>query len=187
METFWVSDSVSVKRGSFGVIIAIFAVSLFCITASFSSAASPDSELRRLIEDRLTASEMLQDAQIGVHVENSTVVLIGEVKLLEQKLVTDRVAWTTPGVYEVENEIKIKADSSYSDSAISKMISEIIERDARYRTGVVNFTVRDGKVYLKGNFLKFSDPVSLKHRIARIAGVTGIEISSTFIAIGDSP
>ena len=127
---------------------------------------------------------MLQDAQIAVHVENSTVVLTGEVKLLEQKLVTGRIAWTTPGVYEVENEIAIKPDNSYSDAAISKMISEIIERDARYRTGVVRLTVRDGGVYLKGNFLRFSDPVSLKHRIARIPGVIAIEISSTFIALG---
>jgi osmotically-inducible protein OsmY len=182
LETFRIGESMTVKRGLFRVTSQIFAVSLLFITASLSLAATPDSELHHLIEDRLTEPDILQDTQIAVHVENSMVVLTGKVKLLQQKLVADRVAWTTSGVYEVENEIEIRPDASYSDSAISKMISVIIERDPRYLTAVVNLTVRDGKVYLKGNFLKFSDPVHLKHKIARIPGVTDIEISSTFIA-----
>ena len=32
--------------------------------------------------------------------------LTGEVRLYEQKLITDRVAWTMEGVLEVENEIR---------------------------------------------------------------------------------
>jgi len=35
------------------------------------------------------------------------VVLTGKVRLYEQKLIADRIAWTTPGVFEVDNEIQV--------------------------------------------------------------------------------
>ena len=48
-----------------------------------------------------------------------------QIRLDEQKLVSDRVAWMTPGLDEVDNEIRVVPRLPLSDTAIERKIREI--------------------------------------------------------------
>ncbi len=157
----------------------IFNLSLFQATPVM---ALNEDELREAVEARLAASEKLQDMRVDVYVEGRLVVLVGDVRFYEQKLVSERIAWTTPGVFEVDNEIVVSPRLPLSDTAIERKIRSIINAHERFRAATVIAKVDNGRVRLQGSFLVYSDPTDLKHRVAEIEGVVDIEISATFLA-----
>ena len=143
--------------------------------------AYSDDLLQREIEARIAESRELGDTQIKVHVEERLVVLAGQVRLYKQKMIGDRIAWTTPGVFEVDNEILVVPRLPFSDEAIDLKIRGILKEDARFDGAGVVITVINGEVSLKGWFLDFRDPSVLKNRVAEIKGVVDIKISAVFL------
>ena len=162
------------------------AVPAFLLTLGLFQAtavmAQSDEIIQREIEAKITASETLQGNRIDIHVQQRLVVLTGEVRLYEQKLISERIAWTTTGVFEVDNEIRVIPKLPLSDQAIMRKITEIIKANERFRAAEIEVTVRDGKVVLKGSFVDFSDSSKLKHGVAEIEGVVDIEMNAKFIA-----
>jgi osmotically-inducible protein OsmY len=144
--------------------------------------ARSDDLIRGDINARLAAEEKLRDARIEVRVEERLVVLIGQVRLYEQKLISDRIAWTTSGVVEVDNEIRVVPKLPLADAAIERRIREIVATHERFRNVPVAIRVDKGKVTLTGSFLAYRDPSILKHKVAEIEGVVKIEISAAFLA-----
>ena len=159
--------------------LSLLLLSLFQITVA---QARSDELIQREIETQITNSEQLAGARIEVHVEQRLVVLNGEVRVYEQKLVSERIAWTTTGVFEVDNEIRVIPKIPFTDTAIERKVMEIVINDDRFRAAGVNFQVRKGKVFLTGNFVNFSDPTALKHMVAEIEGVIDIDMQATFLA-----
>ena len=160
---------------------------LFLLLTVFLFQASPvlarsDDLIQQEIEAQITKEVMLRGTRIEVHIEQRQVVLTGEVRLYEQKLVSDRIAWTTLGVFEVDNEIRVVPKRSVSDAAIKRKIGEIVKANERFRAAGVVVRVSNGEVSFTGNFLNFRDPSMLKHKIASIEGVVAIKISAAFLA-----
>ncbi len=158
---------------------------LLLILGLFQAAAvmaQSDEVIQREIEAQITASEQLQGNRIDIYVQQRLVVLAGEVRLYEQKLISERIAWTTTGVFEVDNEIRVIPKLPLSDEAIKRKITEIVKANERFRAAEVVVTVRDGKVVLNGSFVDFSDPSKLKHEVAEIEGVVDIEMIARFLA-----
>ncbi len=144
--------------------------------------AQSDDLIKQEIEGKIAESPMLRGTRIKVHVERQLVVLVGQVTLYEQKLVADRIAWTTRGVHEMDNEIQVVPIAPLSDTAIERKITEMVKVDERFSMARVSIRVNNGKVLLVGSFLGFSDPSILKHKVAKIEGVVGIEIRAKFLA-----
>ena len=63
--------------------------------------------------------------------QDRLVVLTGQVRLYEQKLVRDRIAWTNSGVFEVDNEIRVIPKSPLSEEAIEREIRKIVTTGRR--------------------------------------------------------
>ena len=141
-----------------------------------------DELIKRDIEAKISESKALTGTQIRIHVEQQLVILTGEVRLYEQKLVSERIAWTTTGVYEVDNEVRVKPKIPLSDTTIERKVAEIVVKDGRFRAAGVSVQVSKGKVVLRGNFVNFSDPTALKHKVAEIEGVIDIDMQATFLA-----
>ena len=160
-------------------LVLLLMLALFQVT---SALARSDDLIQREIEAQIAESTILHGTGIEIHVDHRLVILTGEVRLFEQKLIADRIAWTTLGVFEVDNEIRVVPKLPLSDVAIERKISEIVKADERFRVAGVGVRVNNGNVFLKGSFLGFRDPSILKHKVAKIEGVVDIKISAAFLA-----
>jgi len=157
---------------------------LFIIMTFFPVAsvlAQSDKQIQLEIEAQIAESAVLQDIRIDIHVEQRLVVLTGEVRLYEQKMSLERIAWTTPEVFEVDNEILIVPQMPLSDEQIKEKIRMIVKADDHFHVALLDIRVDKGNVYLKGSFLDFRDPSRLKHKVAAIEGVLAIRINATFL------
>ena len=159
--------------------LSLLMLSLFQITVA---QARSDELIQREIEAQIADSEQLAGARIAVQVEQRLVILTGDVRIYEQKLVSERIAWTTMGVFEVDNEIRVVPKIPLTDTAIERKVMQIVISDDRFRAAGVSVQVSDGMVSLRGNFVNFSDPTALKHKVAEIEGVIGIDIHAVFLA-----
>ena len=157
---------------------------LFIIMTFFPVAsvlAQSDKQIQHEIEAQIAESAVLQNIRIEIHVEQRLVVLTGEVRLYEQKMSLERIAWTTPEVFEVDNEIQIVPQMPLSDEQIKEKIRMIVKADDHFHVALLNIRVDKGNVFLKGSFLDFRDPSRLKHKVAAIEGVLAIRINATFL------
>ena len=165
-----------------GVLIlrpVLLVLALFQVT---SALARSDDFIQREIEAQIAESTMLRGTQIEIHVEQRLVVLTVEVRLYEQKLIADRIAWTTTGVFEVDNEIRVVPKLPLSDADTERKIKAIVSADEHFRAAGVLVKVNNGEVLLEGSFLNLRGASQLKHKVAEIEGVVDIKISATFLA-----
>lgn len=161
-----------------GVAVLLLVLTLFQATPAL---ARRDELIQQDVEARIAESTMLRGARIEVHVERWLVVLAGEVRLYEQSLIAERIAWTTPGVFEVDNEIRVVPKAPVANAAIERKIREIVNAEERFRAAGVMIRVHNGEVLLSGSFFDFRDPSALKHKVAAIEGVITIKISAAFL------
>jgi osmotically-inducible protein OsmY len=159
--------------------ILILILALFQVAPAL---ARNDHFIQAEIEAQLAESEELRGTKIEVHVEQRLVVLSGTGRLYEQKLISERIAWTTPGVSEVDNEIKVVPTLPMSDVAIEWKTKEIVKFNVRLHAAGIVVVVKNGVVTIQGSFSEIIDLVFLKHEVAKIEGVVDIRVTGGVIA-----
>ncbi len=168
------------NRANKNMILSVLFIIMFFSPVS-SLLAQADRQIQDEIKIKIASSAVLQGIRVGVHVEQHLVVLTGEVQFYEQKMILERIAWTSHDVYEVDNELRIVPLRSYSDKQIKENIRKIVEENNNFRISLINIKVDKGLVTIKGSFLDFRDPLRLKHKVAAIEGVLAIKIDATFL------
>lgn len=157
---------------------------LFLIVALFQmnpALARSDDLIKSEIEAKFSETTALQNTSIKVYVDQRLVVLTGKVRLYEQKLIANRIAWTTMGVSEVDSEIQVVPKIPLADAGIEKKIKMLIKSDQQFLAAGIVVQVVNGEVFLSGSFINLRDPSRLKHKIAEIEGVVEIKMSATFV------
>ena len=160
------------------LLIVIVLMTLFFQTTP--AIARSDGFMQREIKAKIAQTKVLRGTQIEVRVVQRLVVLTGQVRLFEQKLIGGRIAWTAAGVYEVENDILVVPTMPVSDNSIDLKIRKIIQADKRFIAAAVELSVNNGEVRLSGKFANLHDPSRLKHRVAEIEGVLDIKMNAEF-------
>lgn len=74
-----------------------------------------DAIEQKEIEAALHRSWAVNDKHIKVHVQGRTVTLTGTVASLYQKEEASRIAWKTPGIWHVENELEVDYEYALID------------------------------------------------------------------------
>ena len=157
---------------------------LLCASAApaGSVAESPaDAALRALLEERIATLDG-EGVEVRVSVRTGQVVLQGRVRLFEHSLRAEQLAWKTPGVEDVDNEIRVVPWESDGDAAIERRIRLLIKGEDRFSDTNLQLSVTSGFVKLRGMFQDPADVLALKHRIASIPGVLGVEIDAILVA-----
>lgn len=144
--------------------------------------AQSDHFIKAEIEAQLAKSEKMRNAKVEVHVEQRLVVLSGTTRLYEQKLISERIAWTVPGVSEVDNEIRVVPILPMSDAGIEWKIKEIVKFNISLHAADIVAVVKDGAVTIQGSFSEISALIFLKHEVAKIEGVVDIKFTGEVIA-----
>ncbi len=160
------------------------AVLLAWIAGAVRAAPPPsDAAVRAAIEARLEALDDLGGAEIRVRVQDGRVLLQGRVQLLDQSLQAERAAWTTPGVVDLDNELRVVVSGLERDSTIERQVRMVLEADGRLLGTDPEVQVASGVVRLRATFQNPADVLTLKHRIARIAGVVDVQIDAVLLAM----
>ncbi len=164
--------------------LAILAVSGAFALANQSAgaaASAQDAALRERIEANLAALDDREGADVRVAVRNGEVVLQGSVRVLEQSLRAEQAAWRTPGVIDVDNELRV-TPGTQGDVAIEREVRLIIKGDGRFLDTTLELRVANGLVSIRGMFQDPTDVLRLKHRIAAVPGVLAVEIDAQLVA-----
>ena len=155
----------------------------WALAAASAGAESPaDAALRERLETRLAALADPDDVDLRVAVREGQVILQGRVRLLEQSLQAERLAWKTDGVIDVDNEIRVVPANLGGDAAIERRVRLLIKDDGRFLDTNLELEVSAGLVRLRGLFQDPTDVLALKHRIASIPGVLDVKIDALLVA-----
>ncbi len=165
------------------ICVSAFAIALVLASAvQGEEAVGEDEALRDRIEAKLEGLPEREGAEIRVAVRDGRVLLQGSVRLLEQSLRAERATWKTDGVIDVENELRVVRAGPIDDSAIERQVRKVLEADGRFVDTKLELDVVAGLVRLRGLFEDPADLLTLKHRIASIPGVLGVEIDAILVA-----
>ncbi len=156
------------------VLFGVLILTLLQLSPVF--ALSNDGEIKQAVKESITKNEQLKGAEIVVGVEQRLVVLTGHVRLYEQKLVAGRIAWSTPDVFEIDNEIKVIPKKPLTDAEIISKVKQILKKYPMFQNMNPKINVEKGIVSIEGIFSKISAPMFLRHKVAEIEGVIDIKI-----------
>lgn len=144
--------------------------------------AASDRELLERIAVQTHHDKRLEGTRVHVSVQDGQVVLSGTVYLYSQKMLYEHIVWRTPGVVEVDNEIRVVPRLRVEDAEIARHIHTMIKGQPRFQHAEITVDVTQGAVSLSGTFHDPGDVLSLKHQVAEIEGVIRLEILARFAA-----
>ena len=153
---------------------------IFLVLSASQAFAMSDADLKHWIEAKAARTPVLMITDtVWVDVDDGFVVLSGRVRLLAQRMEYDRIAWQTQGVKEVDNEIHVIPEAPVSDVEIEHRVRYVMldtYRRFSHHEMDAHIGVDRGRVRIRADLQRPRDLVMLKHRLAKIEGVTEVEI-----------
>jgi osmotically-inducible protein OsmY len=135
-----------------------------------------DRKIQQDVQDELSWEPSVDEARIGVAVENGVVTLSGEVSTYGEKHQAEKAALRVKAVRGVANDLSVetalphkRSDAEIAQSSLVALgLSVSIPRDR------IKVVVRDGTVYLEGEVEWDFQRQAAARAVRDLAGVTGI-------------
>ena len=143
--------------------------------------AAGDREILEHIAVQTHHDERLEGTTVHIVVRGGQVVLSGTVYLYSQKMLYEHIVGRTPGVVEINSDIRVVPRLPVEDAEIEGHIRTLIKGHQRFQNAEVTVDVTQGAVRLSGTFRDPSDLLFLKHQVAEIEGVIRLEIMARFV------
>jgi len=115
-----------------------------------------DLEIENDIKNRLATNPDIDLIDMEVIVSSGRVTLRGTVDAFWKKLHAEHLAFTEPGVEEVENLLAVVPTANITDKAIAEDIVDSLESKAAVNADDVEVKVTDGEVTLTGSVTSWS-------------------------------
>ena len=144
--------------------------------------AVSDDIVKQSIEREVEADFRLRGTMVAFDVLQGFVILRGKVNLYIKKMLYERIAWTTVGVIEVENEIRVIPALPVTDDVIKRQVMDAFHAHQRLADINAVITVEAGVVFIQATFDDPHDVQKLKHKVAGIQGVVEIRIQAEFVS-----
>jgi osmotically-inducible protein OsmY len=169
------------RYSSLKIIVIFIALGIGMIHAHPVLAVS-DEVIRQNIENEVAADFRLRGTMVAVDVLQGFVVLRGNVTVYLEKMRYARIAWTTVGVIEVENEIRVIPSLPVTDDVIKRQVMDALHAHQHFADINAAIVVEAGVVFIQAVFKDPHDVKKLKHKVAEIEGVMEIRIQAEFIS-----
>lgn len=132
--------------------------------------------LRDDILDELTYEPIVDQAHIGVAVDEDIVTLSGHVGSYAQELAALSAVRRVKGVHGIADEIEVRSssDSVPSDDEIAKCAVDVVSWDSVVPSDVIQVTARDGPVTLTGKVNWYYQKSSAERDVGGLSGVRGV-------------
>jgi osmotically-inducible protein OsmY len=152
------------------------------------SSAVDDFNTRTELNARLLGESPSLFADVSTSVIEGRVHLSGSVATNEERLTATRIAWDTPNVREVVNDIEIKNDADLGDAVRDRWISAQVRTRILTDGGIrdVNYTIdtQNRTVYVLGIA---QDQAELDRVIANARAVDGVRRVVNYAVLKDDP
>lgn len=111
-----------------------------------------DAELQRKVRSELRWHPAIDDSKIRLSVERGIVTLYGHVHSLRERNDAQRIASSIGGVAGVRNDLAVKLTigDSRTDTALKRIVQDILEWSSAVRSGKIDVSVAGGCVVLGG-------------------------------------
>src|SRR5262245_47280535 len=149
-----------------------------CLVSGYTAG---DREILEHIAVQTHRDARLEGTEVHVVVQSGQVVLSGTVYLYSQKLLYEHIVERTPGVVEINNDIRVVPRLPVEDAEIAEHIRTLIAGHQRFPNAEVTVDVTQGAVSLSGVFHDPGDVLLLTHQVAEIEGIVGLEVMARFI------
>ena len=135
-----------------------------------------DSTLKQRVLDELRWDTRVNEAHIGVAVNDGSVTLTGQVALIPEKSAAVATAKRVRGVKAIADEIEVHIPSEHrrDDSEIAKRIAHILHWNASIPDSDLQAEVDHGHVTLTGEVEWRSQRLQVSQQVERVAGVRGL-------------
>lgn len=138
--------------------------------------ASADSRTQQEVIRELKWDSRVDEAGIGVTVEQGVVALTGTVASYARKIAAQEAAHRVPGVLDVANDIQVKipGDMTRPDAEIAQAVRRSLEWDTLVPDERIQSTVSSGWVTLEGALDYLRERDDAERAVRRLAGVRGV-------------
>lgn len=140
-----------------------------------------DLEIKKDVLEELKWQPNIKETQIGVVVENGTVMLTGVLDNFKKKVAAENAVRKVKGVKALAGDIQVKYGSAFqkTDLEISKAIVKAFEWDTAVAEDKISIEVRDGWINLSGEVEYSYQKDAAKRVTERITGVKWINNTIT--------
>jgi osmotically-inducible protein OsmY len=140
-----------------------------------------DREILERIAVQTHRDKRLEGTEVHIAVRDGQVVLSGTVYLYSQKMLYEHIVGQTPGVVELNNDIRVVPRLPVEDTEIAGHIHTLLKGHQRFHNAEITVDVTEGAVGLSGTFYDPGDFLFLQHQVAEIEGVIRLEIMAQFV------
>lgn len=135
-----------------------------------------DSLLKQRVVDELRFEPSIDEADIGVSVDEGVVTLSGHVATLLEKVNAEKAARRVKGVRGIAEEIEVRPPGTHqtADDEIAKRILHMLKWNSSIPDGAISVKVEKGKVSLMGRVEWNYQRLAALKVVQGLSGVTGI-------------
>ncbi|WP_193090607.1 BON domain-containing protein [Advenella sp. FME57] len=147
-----------------------------------------DQDLRQDVIDELSFEPSIDDADIGVAVENGIVTLSGHVASYAEKITAERATQRVKGVRGIAQEIEVRfpSDSKTADDQIAERAIDVLDWNVIVPSENIQVKVEKGWVTLSGQVNWNFQKTGAENSVRKLTGVKGvanlIEVTPKFLA-----
>jgi len=135
-----------------------------------------DAEIKRAVLQELTWDTRVKETEVGVEVDRGVATLVGSVDSYAKKLAAQEAAHHVAGVYDVVNDLQVKAlgPGACSDTELAHRVRRTLEWDVLVPDHQITSTVEDGWVTLEGQVEVWNQREEAERAIRFLARVRGV-------------
>ncbi len=171
-----VVDTVTEKGLAEGLVAgSIIGVKSVVNNISVRPAVSQDDVIKKQVEDYIDNTPSLYGKTLSVSVADGIVKLEGTVATILQRRAAEKAAKLVKGVKGIVNLVTVKV--SRPDREIEKEVAFYLLWSPLVNIDLVDFTVKDGVVTLKGSVEHHSHILTVEQDIEKIEGVVEVDVS----------
>jgi osmotically-inducible protein OsmY len=136
-----------------------------------------DAEIRDAVLRELAWDSRVDEAAVGVTVQDRIVTLSGYVRSDAEKMAAQEAAHHVRGVLDVANDIIVKVPFGlgHTDTDLAGAVRHALEWDVDVPDTRIRSTVYDGWVTLEGDVDRLRQREDAERAVRRLSGVRGIE------------
>jgi osmotically-inducible protein OsmY len=133
-------------------------------------------QLQRDVQDELKWEPALDEAGIGVSVEDGAVTLTGHVSTYSEKTAAERATKRVHGVHAVANDLVVKLPSSKErdDTDIAEAAARALQWRSDVPSDAIKAVITKGWVTLEGNVEWYFQKQAAYDAIRHLSGVKGV-------------